>query len=116
MVIGALVGLGAGGEQGAMDGAVMGGVLASEAKKGQGILGLGMLRDNIREMVPEGAGILVLLVEHLWAKNLKQTLVNAGGIRLANFFVTPEMFVEAGIEMAAMQQLAEDLDQALVED
>jgi uncharacterized membrane protein len=106
VVIGGLVGYGMDDTVGAVEGAVMGGMAAAEAKKGQGVLGLGMLRDNVREMVPAGAAVLVLLVEHTWAKALKQSLKDAGAVTLNNFWVTPEMFVEAGVDMRIMTEMS----------
>lgn len=109
-VIGSLIGLGMDGEEGMEVGANVGAMAGATAEKGQGVLGLGMLRDAVREMVPAGAGVLVLLVEHVWAKAFKQALVNAGAMTLENAWVTPEMFVAAGIKLEMMQELAAILD------
>ena len=42
-----------------------------------------------------------MLVEHLWAKGIKQALVNSGGIMLGQGMVTPEVIVEIGAALRA---------------
>lgn len=110
--IGGLVGYGMAGDEGAEVGMVAGGLAAAEGKKGQGIMGQGLLRDYVRDIVPNETSVLVMLVEHLWAKDFKQSLSDAQAVPLANYFVTPEMFVEAGVELAVMAELAEALEES----
>jgi uncharacterized membrane protein len=90
-VIGALLGLGAGGIEGAKIGAEEG------ARFGERDLGLSK-RDvrDIVDNIPNNNSALLMIVEHLWAKNIKQALVNSGGIMLAQGMLTPEVVVEIG--------------------
>ncbi len=95
-VLGALLGLGAGGIEGAKIGAIEG------AKFGERDFGLS--KKNIKEIaenIPDNSSALLMLVEHLWAKGIKQALVNSGGIMLAQGMVTPEVVVEIGAALRA---------------
>ncbi len=95
-VLGALIGLGAGGIEGAKIGAIEG------AKFGERDFGLS--KKNIKEIaenIPNNSSALLMLVEHLWAKGIKQALVNSGGIMLAQGMVTPEVVVEIGAALSA---------------
>lgn len=94
-VLGALLGLGAGGLEGAEIGAEVG------AKYGEYDMGLSMEDvKNIADKIPENSAALLMVVEHLWAKKIKQTLVNANGIMVAQGMITPELIVMMGAAMA----------------
>jgi uncharacterized membrane protein len=97
-VLGALIGLGAGGMEGAKVGAAEG------ARFGEHDVGYSKkdIRD-IAENLPNNSSALLMLVEHLWAKGIKQALVNSGGIMLAQGMLTPEVVVEIG---AALREQA----------
>lgn len=90
-VLGALLGLGAGGMEGAKVGAEAG------AKYGEYDMGLAE-RDikNIAEEIPKNSSALLMIVEHLWAKKIKEALVNANGIMMAQGMLTPELVVRIG--------------------
>ena len=90
-VLGALIGLGAGGMEGAKIGAEEG------ARFGERDIGLSKrdIRD-IAEDIPNNSSALLMLIEHLWAKGIKQAVVDSGGIMLAQGMVTPEVVVEVG--------------------
>ncbi len=95
-VLGALIGLGAGGIKGAKAGAEEG------ARFGERDMGLS--KKDIREIAenfPINSSALLMIVEHLWAKGIKQALVNSGGIMLAQGMVTPEVVAEIGMALRA---------------
>ena len=94
-VIGALLGLGAAGPSGAEAGAEIG------AKFSENDMGL-KERDirEIAENIPDNSSALLLIVEHLWAKKIKQALVNSNGVMLAQGMLTPELVVKVGAALA----------------
>jgi len=90
-VIGALLGLGAAGIEGAEVGAEVG---AQYSERDVGLTE----RDvkNVAKDIPRNSSALFMLVEHLWAKKIKESLVNAGGVMLAQGMLTPELVVKVG--------------------
>jgi len=51
-----------------------------------------------------------LLVEHVWARDLKGAIRNAGGFPLGEGFLTPEALSEVAIELVAMSEAIEELE------
>ncbi len=93
-VLGALIGYGAGGLEGAKIGAQVG------AERGE--LEMGLTGEDVKRAaagIPKNSSALLMLVEHLWAKNIKQALVNAGGIMIAEGTITPQMVMAIGQKM-----------------
>jgi uncharacterized membrane protein len=74
--VGGLIGYGAGGEEGAREGAEAG-ILAA-ARENYGITEEDIL--EITEAIPEGTAAALLIIEHLWAKSLKQAIRDSGGL------------------------------------
>jgi uncharacterized membrane protein len=94
---GALFGYGAAGEAGAALGAEFGG-LAAEAGE------FGLDRDDIDEiadLIPRGTAAAFILLEHLWAIGLKESLRNTDGAVIAHGWVTPATLIAMGEEAAA---------------
>jgi uncharacterized membrane protein len=89
-VAGALIGLGADGEEGAEAGAIAGG----EAAEG-GILGEEGAW-SIADAIPSGATAAVALIEHRWAIPLRDAIRAAGGFSLADTWIHPEDLVAYG--------------------
>ena len=92
-IAGALVGLGAGdAEAGAELGAL-------EAADGH------LIPDEeawyVAETIPNGSAAAILLLEHLWAIPLRDAIVDAGGIALADEWIHPADLVAIGLEAAA---------------
>jgi len=91
-IAGALVGLGEGdAETGAAAGAIEGAdghVIPDEE--------LWFVADTI----PAGSAAAVLLIEHLWAIPLRDSIVDAGGIALADQWIHPADLVAVGLEAA----------------
>jgi uncharacterized membrane protein len=92
-IAGALVGLGAGdAEAGAELGAIEGadGHLIPDEEAWY-----------VAETIPNGSAAAILLLEHLWAIPLRDAIVNAGGIALADEWIHPADLIAIGLEGAA---------------
>ncbi|MDY9925332.1 DUF1269 domain-containing protein [Methanosarcina sp.] len=100
--IGGLIGYGAGGEEGAREG-VEAGILAA-AQENYGITEEDIL--EITEAIPEGTAA-ILIIEHLWAKSLKQAVRGAGGVLVSQGMFTPELLIAVGEELAEEVKFAE---------
>jgi uncharacterized membrane protein len=90
-VVGALIGFGAAGEEGAEIGAIEGAEAASEG---------GMLEDQmwyIADEIPEGTAAAVALIEHRWAIPLREAIMNAGGFLLSDAWIHPTDLVAIGL-------------------
>lgn len=91
--VGALIGLGAAGEEGAEAGAIAGAIHAmDEYEYGIDAEGLATIADDIP---PGGAGML-LVIEHTWAIPLRDALRASGGILIAQDFLSPEALIAFG--------------------
>ncbi len=91
-VVGSLIGFGYDGAEGAAVGAEAGAFAISAHD-------YGLSQDEIKALaneIPNNSSALIAIVEHLWAKKLKQELVNAGGVLLANGFIDPMALVAFG--------------------
>jgi hypothetical protein len=96
--VGALIGLGAAGEEGAEVGAVVG----AEA----GVDGH-LLPDDVwyvDDALQPGDAAAVALIEHRWAIPLRETIRAAGGFHLADAWVHPLDLVAVGLIGAADAQ------------
>lgn len=51
-----------------------------------------------------------LLVEHVWARDLKRAIRDAGGFPLGEGFLTPETIAEVATELIAMSEVIEELE------
>ncbi len=101
--IGALIGLGAAGKEGAMAGAKAGAERAASKE-------FGLSQEKIMEIakdIPKGTAAGFLLVEHLWAKKLKELVRKQDGVVLAQGFIQPEALVALGAELAEGAKAAE---------
>jgi hypothetical protein len=90
--IGALIGLGAEGLEGFIEGAELGAEIADEG-------GFGLVEavgaDFIEEL-PEGSAGLLLIIEHAWAVPLREAVVDAGGILMGNRWIGAQDLVALG--------------------
>lgn len=97
-VIGGLVGFGAAGEEGAEVGALAGALLvADEYEYGVDAEGLESILDDL----PPGGAALYLMIEHRWALGLKRAIRGAGGILVAQDFLSPEALIGVGQALMA---------------
>jgi uncharacterized membrane protein len=90
--IGALVGLGADGEEGMEAGAELG---ADTVEERGGVFDEDAW-DALAE-VPKDTAALLVLLEHRWAIPLRDAIARAGGFRLASEFISPLDLVALGL-------------------
>lgn len=99
--LGALVGLGFEGEEGAEAGALLGAEAAAE--------GIAVIEENadwdVLAGIPEDSAAALVLLEHHWAVPLRDAIARAGGFRIDDGFISPLDLVEIGL------LAAEDVDE-----
>lgn len=101
--VGALIGFGMDGEKGALTGAETGAQWAAQKEFGLG-------QDQVREIaegVPRGSAAAFVLIEHLWAKRLKELALDQDGVLLANGFINPLALAGLGAALAEGARVAE---------
>ena len=95
--IGALIGLGIEGEEGAEAGAAAGAKAAAED-------GINVFNDeeawDILDDIPNDSAAALILLEHHWAVGLRDAIARAGGFRLSDGFISPLDLVEIGLVSA----------------
>ena len=94
--VGALIGLGIEGEEGAEEGAELG---AEAAADGVEVFSDEQAWDVLEEIPNDSAAALVLL-EHHWAVPLRDAIVRAGGFRISDGFISPLDLVDIGLVSA----------------
>jgi uncharacterized membrane protein len=94
--IGALIGLGIEGEEGAAEGALAG---AEAAAEGATVFSDEDAWDVLAD-IPEGSAAALLLLEHRWAIPLRDAVVSAGGFRVSDGFISPLDLIEIGLVSA----------------
>jgi len=105
--IGALIGLGFEGEQGAEEGAAAG---AQEAAA-QGVNVFGGVEDwDVLEDIPVDSAAALILLEHHWAVPLRDAIARAGGFRLSDGFISPLDLIEVGLVSAEEAKELHDLE------
>jgi len=93
-VIGALVGLGIEGEEGAEAGALAGAAAGADGH---------LLPDpdgdewDVLEDIPNDSAAALVLLEHVWAIPLRDAIARANGFRLSDGFISPLDLVEIGL-------------------
>jgi uncharacterized membrane protein len=104
--IGALIGLGIEGEEGAEAGAQMGAEAGAE--------GIHVFSDetawDVLEDIPNDSAAALILLEHHWAVPLRDAIARAGGFRLADGFISPLDLVEIGLVTAEEAKELHDLE------
>jgi uncharacterized membrane protein len=94
--VGALIGLGAAGIDGFVAGAELGAEMAEQG-------GFGLVEDVAEELVenlPDGSAGLLLIIEHHWAVPLRDAVIDAGGILLANHWLGIQDLVAIGAALS----------------
>jgi uncharacterized membrane protein len=95
--IGALVGLGIAGEEGAAAGAEAGAERAAAE-------GIDVFDDSdewdVLEDIPNDSAAALILLEHHWAVPLRDAIARAGGFRIADGFISPLDLVGIGLMTA----------------
>jgi len=105
--IGALIGLGFDGEEGAEAGAAAGAEEAAE----EGINVFGSREEwDVLEDIPNDSAAALILLEHHWAVPLRDAIARAGGFRLGDGFISPLDLVEIGLMSADEAKDLHDLE------
>ena len=97
--IGALIGLGAAGAEGAEVDATEG-TLAAAKHSTFGIAPEHIL--TIADQIPTGGAALLMLVEHTWLIPLRNAICARGGIFIANDFLSQASLLSIGAELAEL--------------
>jgi uncharacterized membrane protein len=102
---------------GAIVGALLGFEFDGEQPDGttEGIQGhaFGLSQTEMQEMAASlhpGDSAGFLLVEHVWARDLKSAVRDAGGFPLGDGFLTPEALAAVGTELVATSEAIEELE------
>jgi uncharacterized membrane protein len=103
-------------ELGAIVGALLGfefeGDLPSDTQEVQSHA-FGLSQREIEEIAASldpGSSAGFLLIEHVWARNLKRVIRDAGGFPLGEGFLTPEALAAVAAELVAMSEALEELE------
>ena len=91
--VGALVGLGIEGEEGAEAGAEAG----AEEAAADGIDVFGGVEWDVIEEIPDDSAAALILLEHHWAVPLRDAIARAGGFRISDGFISPLDLVGIGL-------------------
>ena len=94
-IAGALIGLGAEGDEEGME---AGALLGAEAAE-DGVLGEETMW-SIADTIPTGTTAAVALIEHRWAIPLRDAIRRAGGVPLADSWIHPEDLIAIGAATA----------------
>jgi hypothetical protein len=106
--VGALIGLGVAGADGAAAGADLGSSVDADAPTAAEAVAVRLLDD-----LPDGSSALVLAIEHLWAIPLRDAVRDAGGLVIGHRSLTAEDLVALGMAIgdeAALEAAEADAD------
>lgn len=107
--VGALIGLGIEGEEGAEAGAAAGAAQAAA----EGVHPLGTADEwDVLEDIPNGSAAALIMLEHHWAVPLRDAIARAGGFRISDAFISPLDLIEVGLVSAADAKELHDLETA----
>ena len=106
--IGALIGLGFEGEEGAEAGAIAGAQTAAE----EGVHPLSDAKEawDVLEDIPNDSAAALILLEHQWAVPLRDAIARAGGFRLGDGFISPLDLIEIGLLSAEEAQELHEME------
>jgi len=106
--VGALIGLGVDGEEGAAEGALAG---AEAGAEGLSVFSEEEGWDVLDDIPPDSAAALIL-IEHHWAVPLRDAVARAGGFRISDGFISPLDLVEIGLVSGEEARELHDLETA----
>src|ERR687897_2684734 len=66
--------------------------------------------EEIAASLEPGSSAGFVLIEHVWARDLKRAIRDAGGFPLGEGFLTPEALAEVALELVAMSEALEELE------
>ena len=101
MQMGALMGLGMAGLEGMVAGAEAGAEIAEEG-------GLGIVEASGEEFIenlPDGSAAILLIIEHAWAVPLREAVVDAGGMLIANQWIGAQDLVALGAALGVAAEM-----------
>ena len=101
--VGALVGLGVAGSEGAVLGSALGASIDADAPTASESIARRLVDD-----LPDGSSALVLAIEHLWAVPLRDAVREAGGVVIAHRSLTIEDLIAFGMAIGDQAELAAD--------
>src|SRR5215217_4149231 len=81
--------------------------------EGTGGHAFGLSQSEIHEVAASlrpGSSAGFVLIEHVWARDLKSTIREAGGFPFGEGFLTPEALAEVAVELVAMSETIEELE------
>ncbi len=107
-VIGGLIGAGMAGEEGMVVGALEGALAAAEHSYG---LTAADVHDIASELAPGDAAAL-LMIEHTWAIDFRDAVIDAGGVMLGQGFLTPGTLILIGAELEAQAAALAAIEEA----
>jgi uncharacterized membrane protein len=106
--IGALIGLGIEGEEGAEAGAIEG------AEEVEAAGGVNIFTEeegwDVLEDIPNDSAAALVLIEHHWAVPLRDAVLRAGGFRISDGFISPLDLVDIGLASAEEAQQLHELE------
>jgi uncharacterized membrane protein len=85
----------------------------NRSTEGTGDHAFGLSQSEIHDMAASldpGSSAGFVLIEHVWARDLKDAIRDAGGFPLGEGFLTPEALAEVAIELVAMSEAIEELE------
>jgi hypothetical protein len=98
--VGALIGLGVAGVEGAQAGFALGASADADAPRAAELVAADLL-----DALPSGSSALVLAIEHLWAVPLRDAVRDAGGLVIAHRSLTMEDLVAFGMAVGEEAEL-----------
>ncbi len=98
--VGALIGLGVAGGEGAVVGAALGDSVDADVPSVAESVAAELLTD-----LPDGSSALVLAIEHLWAVPLRDAVRDAGGIVIGHRSFTLEDLIAFGMKLGDEAEL-----------
>ena len=105
--VGALIGLGIEGEEGAEAGALAGAEAAAED-------GINVFNEeqawDVLDDIPSDSAAALILIEHHWAIGLRDAIARAGGFRISDGFISPFDLVGIGLVSAAEARQLHELE------
>ena len=107
-IAGALIGLRAGGYDGAEEGAALGALAVAERDAGLSADRLG----DLAAAIPNGTSAAILVIEHHWATRLRDALADAGGHNLMQAMITPDALALVGEELRVKVEAEEAIEMA----
>jgi uncharacterized membrane protein len=111
--VGALIGLGVDGEDGAKVGALAG----AEQAEATGVHPLTKAEEwDVLEDIPKDSAAALILLEHHWAVPLRDAIARTGGFRISDGFISPLDLIEIGLVSAEDAKELHDLETAAAAD